>query len=278
MKIKSAIVLRLSIIAALILLYSSAFVWINYEYLNAPQRWLTQGVADTWNAKMSNLPKHQQNKVTLAELHAELNFLQRHFANVILDIPAKDIGFKGPYYGTYEPEDLVQIPSKVFDVSDTEEVYETEIQYYPQAAFDDFTVMVEQMKQDIGKEIWIDSGYRSPGKQAYLFFKYLADTEVGNNFSLNENAKWITMPGYSEHGSGKTPAFDFAIEGGDSMFLKSDGTKMSDEEHLDFLEQTQEYVWMVENAQNHNFYLSYPRDNDQGLSFEPWHWRWESKE
>ncbi len=160
--------------------------------------------------------------------------------------------------------------------------------------------MVAQMRGDIGKEIYNDSGYRSPGKQAYLFFKYLADEseegntysffenlirtrsreeiEEGNKYSLLENAKWIALPGYSEHGSGKTPAFDFALSGGDSLFVKEDGTKMTNEETAMLFEQSDEYRWMQEHAGEYHFVLSYPRGNAQGVNFEPWHWRWEKKD
>ena len=271
----------IGVLVALLLVGGGAYLYlfkmIDTTYLNGPQRAMTKSIADTWDAYMEALPKHEQNKVTREELWNQLGFWDRHFADQIFALNAADLGFSGPFYGTTEPESLVMIDSKVFDVPDTEEVYETEIQYYPEEAYQDFERMVADMEAAIGKRIWIDSGYRSPGKQAYLFMYYLADTEVGNNFSLIENAKWITMPGYSEHGSGTTPAFDYALEGGDSIFLKADGEEMSDEETQDFLENTEEHQWMLANAATYNFYLSYPRGNDTGVSFEPWHWRWEKE-
>ena len=48
--------------------------------------------------------------------------------------------------------------------------------------------MMASMKHDIGKRLYIDSGYRSPGYQAYLFIKYLI-TE--HNYSLLESAQDI---------------------------------------------------------------------------------------
>lgn len=257
-------------------LYRHVYISVDYTILNGQQKMLTKSIAEKWQKKIDSIPEDQQNKVKLSELKAELNYFEQLFVDRILSIPGKDLGFKAPYMGIDEPSELVLMPNKIFSVPNTTKVYETGAQYYPKAAAEDFGKMVTQMKSDIGKEIWNDSGYRSPGKQAYLFFKYLADeTEDGNKYSLLENAKWIALPGYSEHGSSKTPAFDFAVEGGDSMFLKADGKKMSNEEQQTFFENTAEFKWMQAHAQDYHFYLSYPKNNPTGVSYEPWHWKWE---
>ena len=225
---------------------------------------------------MKTIPEDEQNIVTLDNLKTALNPIEKMFVDRILAVPAKDLGAKWQWYGTDAPSELVKVPNKVFDVPNAKEPFETGPQWYPKAAQADFDAMVAQMKNDIKKEIWNDSGYRSPGKQAYLFIKYLADdSEDGNKYSLTENAKWVTMPGYSEHGYGKTPAFDFALNGGDSLFLKPDGKTMSNEESAALIEQSDEYKWMVANASKYHFVLSYPRNNPLGMGFEPWHWRWE---
>lgn len=122
------------------------------------------------------------------------------------------------------------------------------------------------MEVDIGRKLFVDSGYRSPGRQAYLFFYYLA---TSSNYSLKENAKWIAMPGYSEHGHPVNNAIDFTSIDGINGF--SDGQTASDFTALP------EYKWMLENANDFNFYLSYPENNSFGVAFEPWHWHWEVK-
>jgi len=45
-------------------------------------------------------------------------------------------------------------------------------------------------------------------------------------------------------------------------------------EAMKFLE---EYKWLCRDAHKYGFVLSYPRNNSVGMSFEPWHWRYESK-
>ena len=36
---------------------------------------------------------------------------------------------------------------------------------------------------------------------------------------------------------------------------------------------TKEYEWLLKHAKEYGFEMSFPRDNKQGLGFEPWHWR-----
>ncbi|MFA5351733.1 MAG: D-alanyl-D-alanine carboxypeptidase family protein [Candidatus Gracilibacteria bacterium] len=266
------------LLAVCVSFYYWVFVRIDYVYLNAPQRYLATSVFQKWDVKVALLEEAEQNKLSLQELEQVLNPFEEIFVNRILSIPGAELGFKGKYFGVEMPEDLILIPNKVFDVKNgKEDKYETGSQYYPQAAYADFEKMNAAMQQATGKRVWLDSGYRSPGKQAYLFFKYLTDTEEGNNFSLLENAKWIALPGYSEHGSSATPALDYAIEGGDSVFEKADGSNMDSEESQAFFERTAEYKWLQAEAAKYNFFLSYPSDNPEGVSFEPWHWHWEKK-
>jgi D-alanyl-D-alanine carboxypeptidase len=77
------------------------------------------------------------------------------------------------------------------------------------------------------------------------------------------------MPGYSEHGHPVNHSIDFCSSDGINGF--SDGQTAADFEKLP------EYEWMVMNASQFNFYLSYPKDNPYGVAFEPWHWHWEEK-
>jgi LAS superfamily LD-carboxypeptidase LdcB len=260
------------------LFYYWVFIRVDYDYLNSPQRYLATSVFHKWDEKVNTLEEAEQNKLSLKELRQELNALEKIFVTRILSIPGSELGFKGKYFGLQMPEDLILIPNKVFDVkSGKEDKYETGSQYYPQAAYSDFEKMNAAMQRETSKRVWLDSGYRSPGKQAYLFFKYLTDTEEGNNFSLLENAKWVALPGYSEHGSSATPAFDYAMEGGDSIFEQADGSKMSSEESQALFENAPQYKWLQQNAANYNFFLSYPRDNQEGVNFEPWHWHWEKR-
>ena len=192
----------------------------------------------------------------------ELTFWEKDFAIRIFNIDPASLGFKGPFYSIKSVKaDLVKIPSVKFENSQGE--HETGIQYCLSNIYDDFERMNEVMKQDTGKRLYIESGYRSPGRQAYLFIKYLVND---NGYSLEENAKWIAMPGYSEHGHFSNHAIDFVNEDGINGFSK--GQTASDFENLT------EYKWLLERASEFNFYISYPRNNQLGVEFEPWHWHW----
>lgn len=63
-------------------------------------------------------------------------------------------------------------------------------------------------------------------------------------------------PGYSEHHSGR------AID------INTPGCVATEEE----FENTDAYRWLVAHAGRFGFTLSYPRDNNLGFIYEPWHW------
>jgi hypothetical protein len=244
------------------LYYLTLSAKIDCERLNLPQRWVAASIAEKWAAEMETIPKGEQNTIDLSTLEGELNWYEKALARKVLGIAPAELGFKGPYHGEEEGQDLVRMD-------------EDGAQLLARDALEDFQEMMDQMEADIGKVLTVKSGYRSPGKQAYLFFYHLADEETGSGFSLSETARRVALPGYSEHGSPKTPAFDFELEGEDELFLEKDGAAMSDEERAALIEGTEEYKWMRNNAQRFNYYLSYPRGNDLGVDFEPWHWHWE---
>jgi D-alanyl-D-alanine carboxypeptidase len=66
-------------------------------------------------------------------------------------------------------------------------------------------------------------------------------------------------PGYSEHHTG------YAIDIGD-------GSAPSSNLSPDF-EKTAAYRWLEQNGAQFGFELSFPPNNPQGVSYEPWHWR-----
>ena len=68
-------------------------------------------------------------------------------------------------------------------------------------------------------------------------------------------------PGYSEHSTG------FALDLGDAETPQANLQE-------DF-EATPAFYWLQSNAHRFHFQLSFPRGNRQGVSYEPWHWRFE---
>ncbi|WP_247215735.1 M15 family metallopeptidase [Synechococcus sp. C9] len=99
------------------------------------------------------------------------------------------------------------------------------------------------------------SGFRSRQQQEELFYGVKAE----RGQQVAERAKVSAPPGYSEHHTG------YALDVGDG---KQPGTHI----HESF-EETAAFAWLQKRAAQFHFELSFPRNNPQGISYEPWHWR-----
>lgn len=234
----------------------------DYDSLNPVHRFVASGVVDKWMAYEQSLPKESRATMDIDTLFGMLNFYEAAFVRRIFRIPPTELGFKGKFYSIDKPADLVLIENVVLEKSPNRA--ETGVQYYPRHAYRHYREMMDSMHVTLGRRLYIDSGYRSPGRQAYLFFYYLVKT---SGFVLKENARWIAMPGFSEHGSPLFTAIDFISEEGINGF--------SGKQTAEDFEKLEEYTWLQQNAERFNFYLSYPRENELGVAFEPWHWHWE---
>jgi zinc D-Ala-D-Ala carboxypeptidase len=99
------------------------------------------------------------------------------------------------------------------------------------------------------------SGYRSIHDQNYLFF----DVKAERGQVATERAQVSAPPGYSEHHTG------YAIDIGD-------GSRPAANLKTSF-EDSAAFRWLKANAAYYSFELSFPAHNLQGVSYEPWHWR-----
>lgn len=99
------------------------------------------------------------------------------------------------------------------------------------------------------------SGFRSISDQEYLFFKVKEQRKQ----PTSKRAEVSAPPGYSEHHTG------YAVDIGDG---NAPATNLSTN-----FEQTPAYKWLNQNAAKYSFELSFTPDNLQGISYEPWHWR-----
>ena len=99
------------------------------------------------------------------------------------------------------------------------------------------------------------SGFRTTNSQNQLFFG-VKEQRVQN---AAKRAEVSAPPGYSEHHTG------YAVDIGDG---KAPSTNVNPE-----FENTAAFRWLEQNAARYSFELSFPRDNPQGISYEPWHWR-----
>jgi zinc D-Ala-D-Ala carboxypeptidase len=106
------------------------------------------------------------------------------------------------------------------------------------------------------ERVWIIpvSGFRSIEQQEKLY-----KAQIQRRGSETLAAKVSAPPGYSEHHTGY--AVDFA-----------DGNYPKEDISFKFAE-TEASRWLKLHAREFGFELSFPENNSQGVSYEPWHWR-----
>ncbi len=108
-----------------------------------------------------------------------------------------------------------------------------------------------------GVDLRVLSAFRSITLQKHLFF----DVKSERNQSAEERARVSAPPGFSEHSTG------YAVDLGDG---RAPATHLSPA-----FEATPAFAWLQANANRFHFHLSFPPGNRQGVSYEPWHWRFE---
>lgn len=99
------------------------------------------------------------------------------------------------------------------------------------------------------------SGFRTIAQQEELFFEVKAQ----RGQSPAKRAEVSAPPGYSEHHTG------YAVDVVDLDYPDADLSES--------FANTPGFAWLEDNAAYYGFELSFPEDNEQGVSYEPWHWR-----
>ena len=102
-----------------------------------------------------------------------------------------------------------------------------------------------------GITLLLVSGFRSIDYQARLIRK-----KINAGQSLGEILAVSAAPGFSEHHTGR--AIDIATPGSRPL--------------TEEFEETAAFRWLVANASEYGFSLSYPPGNAAGFAYEPWHW------
>lgn len=106
-----------------------------------------------------------------------------------------------------------------------------------------------------GIRLIVISGFRSVADQNDLFFR----VKEQRNQAVSKRAEVSAPPGHSEHHTG------YAVDIGDSDRSE---TNLSQS-----FENTPAFAWLSEHAAKYSFELSFTKGNTQGVSYEPWHWR-----
>ena len=108
-----------------------------------------------------------------------------------------------------------------------------------------------------GISLQLLSGYRSIDLQREIFYE---NKSIRNQTAIERS--WDSAPpGYSEHSTG------YAIDVGDGNYPNT---------HFEVeFEKTPAFQFMKRFASKYHFTLSFPPNNKQGVTYEPWHWRFE---
>ncbi len=137
-----------------------------------------------------------------------------------------------------------------------QQLVDAELDYYarPQrltpACLVAWTAMKQAAQVD-GVTIFLISAFRSLEYQHDLIAKKLAQ-----GLTIEEILKVNAAPGFSEHHTGR--AIDIGTLNCPAL--------------VEEFENTAAFQWLIGNADEYEFSLSYPRDNALGISYEPWHW------
>lgn len=108
-----------------------------------------------------------------------------------------------------------------------------------------------------GIDLRVLSAFRSVALQKQIFFGVKSE----RNQSAAERAAVSAPPGFSEHSTG------YAVDLGDGRQPDANLSRR--------FERTAAFRWLRGNANRFHYRLSFPQDNRQGVSYEPWHWRFE---
>lgn len=102
-----------------------------------------------------------------------------------------------------------------------------------------------------GITLQIVSAFRSVDRQVEIIHSKLqAGVPLEQILAVN------APPGYSEHHTGR--AVDITTPGATALAEEFEGTTA--------------FRWLSEYGHSFRYFLSYPRNNRQGYSYEPWHW------
>lgn len=100
-------------------------------------------------------------------------------------------------------------------------------------------------------DLQIISAYRSLNYQ-----KQLIENKLAKGTAINDILNVNTLPGYSEHHTGC--AID--IGSPQAAILEAE------------FDQSAAFQWLHLNADQFGFHMSYPKGNNTGICYEPWHW------
>ena len=197
--------------------------------------------------------------LTLDDLCRPLDATQQAYVKSLLAIDPDTIGVNTPFLGlSFGDPNLVPLQQTVTPLQG--QPYSLPVQYLPRTVADQFRRMSDRMHSDIGRRVYVNSGFRNSAFQLYVFMSSMRN----HDYSIRETVRLVALPGYSEHGCPARQAVDLLTQDG----LDADTPP-------DLYENSPEFHWLAANAREFGFTLSYPKNSPTGISYEPWHWRFD---
>ena len=104
---------------------------------------------------------------------------------------------------------------------------------------------------DQNVQLLLVSAFRGVDYQATII-----ERKLKQGLSIENVLASSAAPGYSEHHSGR--ALDLTVIDCPPL--------------VEAFEETRAFVWLCDNADRFGFFMSYPRDGQNKIIYEPWHW------
>lgn len=153
---------------------------------------------------------------------------------------------------------------------DTREIPGTEGKLFDARVIDKLERMLDDARR-AGYPLYVVSTYRTIEYQKGLYSRevqqYL-DQGYDQEAAEKEAARWVAIPGTSEHNLGLTA--DIV-----SSTWYNDHSDLTEE-----FENTEHFKWLYEHCAEYGFILRYPKDKEDvtGIVYEPWHYRYVGEE
>jgi hypothetical protein len=197
--------------------------------------------------------------LTLEKLFNSLDGPEQAYLKGFLSIDPNSVGLGQPYVGlSFGDPNLVPLRQKVTPLQG--KPYPLPVQYLPRVVSTQFQRMSDRMRKDIGRRVFVESGFRNSAFQLYVFLSSMKR----HSYSVRQTVRFVALPGYSEHGCPARQAVDLLTQEGFNVDTPPDR-----------YEQSPEFQWLAKNAREFGFVLSYPKNSPTGVSYEPWHWHFE---
>jgi hypothetical protein len=197
--------------------------------------------------------------MTFEQLYRPLDGPEQAYLKGFLALDPNSVGLKLPFVGlsTGDPN-LVPLRQKVTPLQG--KPYSLPVLYLPRQVSVQFQRMADRMQKEIGRRVFIESGFRNSAHQLFLFLASMKR----HSYSVRETVRFVALPGYSEHGCPARQAVDLLTQEGFNVDTPPDR-----------YEQSPEFRWLVQYSREFGFVLSYPKNSPTGISYEPWHWHFE---